>query len=341
MDKADIQCEEAGHSRRSFLGRTAGLTGVALAAGAWGVPAAMGAAAPFPSSTLPDTIDLTLDGSPAGLLLSIEGGHATADVVDDDGQGAAIAPADAVVHKHIAGVKYEDITMRAGTGMSKSFYNWMKTTIIGSGPRQSGAFSIGTFGSDRSSLQFQNALVTEVGFPALDAASKDAAKMTIKISPESTRYGRTSGLPAHLPSRQKLWSPANFRLKIDGLDATRVNKIEAIVIKQSIIEGSTGGLASGGVDFPNLVIGLPEASSDTWESWLEDFVIKGNNTAQGERNGQLTYLATDGSSLFSLDLLSLGIFRLAPNEVDAGQTMPRQMTAELYCDEMSFTDLRT
>lgn len=30
-------------------------------------------------------------------------------------------------------------------------------------------------------------LITDIGFPALDAASKDAAKMTIKLSPEYTR----------------------------------------------------------------------------------------------------------------------------------------------------------
>jgi len=28
--------------------------------------------------------------------------------------------------KHIAGVKYEDITVNCGTGMAKGFYNWTK-----------------------------------------------------------------------------------------------------------------------------------------------------------------------------------------------------------------------
>jgi phage tail-like protein len=339
MDEQVEPIEGTGHSRRAFLGRTAGLTGVALAAGAWGIPSALAAPASAATAvTQVESIDLTLDGSAVGSLLSIEGGHATSDVIADE-QGA-ITPADNVVHKHIAGVKYEDITMRAGTGMSKSFYNWVKDTLDGNGPRQSGELSIGTANS-RSSLQFENALCAEVGFPALDAASKDAAKMTIKISPEYTRYSRTKGLPARLPLRQKTWLPSNFRLSIDGLDTARVGKIEAIVIKQSIAPGAKGGLEPTGVEFPNLVVGLPEANSDTWESWLEDFVIKGNNGPQGERNGKLVYLAADGTSLFSLDLVSLGIFRLAPAEVDAGQTAVRQMTAELYCDQMTFTDLRT
>lgn len=31
-------------------------------------------------------------------------------------------------------------------------------------------------------------LISEIGFPALDASSKDAAKMSIKFSPETTRF---------------------------------------------------------------------------------------------------------------------------------------------------------
>ena len=30
------------------------------------------------------------------------------------------------VKKHLAGVKYEDITVNCGTGMSKGFYEWTK-----------------------------------------------------------------------------------------------------------------------------------------------------------------------------------------------------------------------
>lgn len=37
------------------------------------------------------------------------------------------------------------------------------------------------------------ALITEIGFPALDAGSKDAAKLTIKLAPEYTRIRSKSG----------------------------------------------------------------------------------------------------------------------------------------------------
>lgn len=37
------------------------------------------------------------------------------------------------------------------------------------------------------------ALITQIGFPALDAGSKDAAKMTITFSPEYTRMQSNTG----------------------------------------------------------------------------------------------------------------------------------------------------
>jgi hypothetical protein len=39
------------------------------------------------------------------------------------------------------------------------------------------------------------ALITQIGLPALDAASKDAAKMTVKFAPEYTRTHAKTGNP--------------------------------------------------------------------------------------------------------------------------------------------------
>jgi hypothetical protein len=45
----------------------------------------------------------------------------------------------------------------------------------------------------RQRREFTNALITEVGFPALDAASKDAAHLTVRIKPEFSRLKRGAG----------------------------------------------------------------------------------------------------------------------------------------------------
>src|SRR5262249_30641655 len=108
---------------------------------------------------------MTLDGVMAGWLQSVEGGHAAGNRE-----------------------KYQDITLRSGTGMSRDFYDWLADTLNGKHIRRNGAIS--TYDYDFkvvSTLDFANGLISEFGMPALDAASKDEGKMTIKISPESAR----------------------------------------------------------------------------------------------------------------------------------------------------------
>src|SRR5438477_6674216 len=115
----------------------------------------------------------------AGWVQSVEGGHATSDVITEK-----VGP-DHIQHKHIAGVKYEDITVNCGTGMSKGFYNWIKDSFDLKYSRKNGAIISADYnGKEHSRLTFTNGLITEIGFPALDAGSKDPAKMSIKFSPE-------------------------------------------------------------------------------------------------------------------------------------------------------------
>src|SRR4051812_3718141 len=130
---------------------------------------------------------LDVDGISAGWISSAEGGHATAEVVNEK-----IGP-DLIVHKHIGGVKYEDITVACGTGMSKGFYGWIKDSFDHKHSRKGGAIIACDYDfKERSRLTWQDGLITEVALPALDAASKDAAKMTIKIAPQITRITTTA-----------------------------------------------------------------------------------------------------------------------------------------------------
>ena len=121
----------------------------------------------------------------AGWISSIEGGHATSDVVVEK------LGADMIQHKHLAGVKYEDITVNCGTAMSKAFYSWIQASLDRKHARNDGAIITADYDQKEvGRLDFFHALITEVGFPALDAASKDAAKMTVKFAPEYTRMKR-------------------------------------------------------------------------------------------------------------------------------------------------------
>lgn len=287
-----------------------------------------------------------LDGIMAGWVQSAEGGHATSDVVAEK-----LGP-DHIVRKHIAGVKYEDITVNCGTGMSKGFYQWIKDSFDHKYSRKNGAVVAANYNHQEiSRLTFSNALITEVGFPALDASSKDAAKMSIKWKPEYTRQtmnlgggGSISGKFAMDQKVQKKWLPANFRLRIDGLDepCQRVNKIEALVVKQKVIEHAVGELRDyeqepATLEIPNLVITFPESHADLFYKWHEDFVIKGNNGDAAEKSGSLDYLTPNLQEvLFTLTFSHLGIFKLTPEKVEAGSEQIRRLKAEMYCEEIKF-----
>lgn len=284
---------------------------------------------------------LDLNGDFAGWVSSIEGGHATADVVTEK------VGSDLIQHKHIAGVKYEDITVNCGTSMSKSFYEWVQASIDHKVTRFDGAVITADFNhKEVGRLNFFQALVTEVAFPALDASSKDAAKMTVKFAPEYTRMISKCGasIKGELgKGQQKRWLPANFKLEIDGLgDACKhVNKIEALTIKQKVVDNPVGELRDfqkepAHIEFPNLVITLSEAFADKLYEWHEDFVIKGHNSNDKEKTGMLQYLSSDLKPLFTLEFKGLGIFKMTPEKVEAHSENIRRVKCEMYCEQITF-----
>ncbi len=285
---------------------------------------------------------LELDGVFVGWLDSFEGGNAVGEVVAE-GLGG-----DLLAKKHIGNVKYEEVTMAFGTGMSKALYEWIDTGFTGKAQRKNGAIIAADYDlKERSRLEFTGALITEIGMPALDASSKDAAKMKIKFQPEYTRRKAGSGQPlkGSISVKQKQWLPSNFRLKIDGLDdaASRVNKIEALTIKQKVTSDAIGESRDyeqepTSLEVPNLVFTTSELAADVLVDYHQDFVINGNNGQEREKGGTLEYLAADGKTvLFSLTFKNLGIFKLAPDKVEAGSEQIRRVKAEMYCEDIRFS----
>lgn len=285
---------------------------------------------------------LELDGVHAGWLYSAEGGDATGHVVSEK-QGS-----DGIIRKHLAGVKYEEISLSFGAEMSKGFWDWIKGTFDQKAQRKSGALIAADYNYNTMTVRkFHNALITEIGFPALDAASKEAAKMTLKFSPEFTEYKHTVAAPIiqePAQTKQKRWLASNFRLKIEGLDETsaRAAKIDALTIKQTITENPIGEVRDyekepARLEMPNLKITLPEHNAEDLFAWHEDFVIKGNNAQDKEKSASLEFLSPDlKTTLLALDFHQLGIFKFTPDKFEANAEQIRKVNAEMYCEEIKF-----
>jgi len=271
---------------------------------------------------------LSIDGEEPSFVESAEGGAAYGEVIVEVGGGSTLAK------KHIGNVKYEEISFKCGTGMSKALYDWIQNSVSGKAIRRNGALIAADYDyKEQSRREFTNALISEIGFPALDGASKDAAKMTIKFEPESTRYiVRAGDVLKGGGTKQKKWLTSNFRLKIDGLDCSRVNKIEALTIKQKAVQ-----LEPTKIEFPNLVVTLPEAFSQTFFDWYESFVIDGKNSDADEKGGSLEILdAAQADVLLTLTFRNLGIFKMGLEGSEGGAERIRRIKAEMYCESMEF-----
>jgi hypothetical protein len=280
------------------------------------------------SSTLTSSW-LEFDSNFCGFLKSIDGGDVIGDVVDLGVGG--------IHKKHIGNIRYEDLVLAFGADMSKSLYEWIGATLNGTHTLKNGATSVAdSKGRVTARAEFMNAQIREITFPALDASSKDAAAIEIKLAPEHMRAGTAGGTAAAKIQSKKQWSVSDFRLQIDGLDCTGVNAIDALTISidlPSDLGFSREPQKQSTINIPNLAFTIPESAAASLIAWHEDFLIKGHHLEADEKSGSLQFLAANLQDvIFTLTFHHLGIFKLKKASADLG-SIPR-LRAEIYCEEI-------
>lgn len=274
-----------------------------------------------------------LDGVNAGFVKSIDGGGVEAEVV-----GGA-AGSTYYLEKHLGGLNFPELAVTVDAALGAALEPWIDAMLAANVMRKNGEIFSSAPGA--MNQQFFHALLTGVGLPACDAASRDPAYMTLKFAPELTRYRKGGGQVqgATEQQKQKAFIPSNFRLEIAGLDCTRVNKIEAFTVKQKVID-SIGDARDyvkepGKLEVPNLKITMAESGVTTWFDWFEKFVIQGNNDDTQEKDGRLVFLDANGKDeLLEVKFLNLGIFKLVPAKSEANRDGIKRVTVELYCELM-------
>ena len=107
---------------------------------------------------------LEIDGVSAGWIYSAEGGNRVAEVVTEK------LPQEHHTRKHVAGLKYEDITIVCGIGMAKHFWHKLKASFDDNMKRLDGAIHICDYdGHITRTLEFHQAIGPR--YQALDDAS--------------------------------------------------------------------------------------------------------------------------------------------------------------------------
>lgn len=335
------------HSRRTFL-KSAGIATAAISAAplALGLPGGPGegpstaAAAPGARGFAAGHFALELDGASVGIVQAFQGGNAYADVLEFTDGG------DLITRKQPGQLHYEPITVLVGLGMEAAFWEWIEAMFVGRYARKDGSIVIadGNFNVLRR-MDFTDALVTEVTFPALDASSKDAGRVMVTFQPRMTALRAGSGkLVDPSPAKQKAWLVSNFRISIGNLPCNRVNKVEALTFKQKVVEENKGNertpptFIPDGVESPNVDVTFAAVDVSPWQAFFDDFVLAGNNDEDHELSGRIEYLSSNLQTVLAhLQFFNLGIVRLAPEGVDPNSTSLSRFEATLYSEGMQFT----
>jgi hypothetical protein len=282
-------------------------------------------------------VALELDGKVAGFVRQASGGGVHAEVVQMSSPSMPL--------KHIGAVKFEDLVLTVGPDLSRVFYDWVGTVATREYLRKNGAIlRCDSSYRVQSRLEWSNGLLSAVNFPTLDVASKDQAALTVKISPEATRYVTGDGSQLKLIDSPKPWVASSFHLQIGDLKTTcsSVSRIETITMTNETTTHTIGNerhpvREPGRLSLSDLVVTIPESRAKPFQDWFEDFVIKGNNSSMQEKSGSLDFLTPQQSAaIFSLRFDHLGPYAITQpsSRAGAGSGM---VVFKMYCEEMRFT----
>jgi hypothetical protein len=282
-----------------------------------------------------------MDGFNMGWVRSASGGNAVADVVAEPPDAAGL------VDKHLGQVRYEDVEVTAGLDLHAAFYQWIGGSFSGAATRKDGSIVAADFDYKAvAAKDFFQALITEVTFPALDGASKDAGFLTVKLSPGYVRYRKASGekVTGTASKKAKQWLVSNFRVELGNLPCDRVVAVDSFTCKVQAADshGETRDIVRtpGRMEFPNLHLRIAATDAGAWVDWHKSFVIDGNCGPDQELAGSLRFLAPDlKTTLAQIDLVGVGIFRLATDDAPTAAAADAVATvvADLYCERMQLS----
>jgi hypothetical protein len=247
--------------------------------------------------------------------------------------------------KHLTTVEIDPIKLEVGMYQTDFLMKWIADSIDHNFARYSGAIHRGDFDLNCVVIhEFQDALISEVTFPTLDASSKDDAIMKVTINPERVKRMAGDGhkIGGTFRGRQKLWQASAFRLTIDGVDTKRVNKIESFTIKQGVKpvnpgEGRWAQLEPSKVEFPDLKITMPVAASGSMYAWFEE-VVNGKGDLEVEKDGSIELLTPNRQEVcLRIDLYGVGVKGYNEPKSDAGGSAISRCTFDLYVSKMEIS----
>ena len=288
---------------------------------------------------------LELDGKKnVGFCRSIEGGGIRAEILTQQTGGEHRQ------WKQLSKPQYEDVKIQVGMSMSKPFYDWIASFFEGKIERRNGAIVAGDFHyTERARREMYQMLISEVSMPALDGKDKNACFMTVGITPERVEFkpGSQNKLDHSPLQKQKLWTPANFSLSLEGFDQAlrRVTKVDGFTIKQKILEYAAGGQrdklrAPGILEIPNITFYLPESDADPFFKHVSKRIQRGERQSSPRLTGQIEFRDHDGQPLCTIELAGVDVASVDPAKMEAKSDEVKTVKVEITVEAMKFVYAR-
>lgn len=152
---------------------------------------------------------------------------------------------------------------------------WISETLAGTAkPRRFELVTLDYSYHVTSTEQFQNTTLSEIVFPTLEAASKDALYLKIKTAPtaSSTKPGDNSAYPGAAGVKVKHLMSATFKVTIDSVATQYVSKVDAITATVPTLAPKPGVkeavVAPAKVTLSPLAFTVATAHVATWQQWL-------------------------------------------------------------------------
>lgn len=201
-------------------------------------------------------------------------------------------------------------TLRFGSGISRGLVNLVAKAAKGKvAVKKAAIVGLDFDYKEVSRSTFTNAVISEVGLPALDARSKYPAQISLKlVGPATKSVGPGDGghglvVDSHV---SKKWLQSNFRVFIDGLtEGPRfVSRVEAISIRD--------GRPS------NVILTVAESKLAEFNQWKQK---------PGSKAGRIEYLTPDlHDTLCTVSLGGLRLISITPEQTAAAGAKTKTKT---------------
>lgn len=271
---------------------------------------------------------LVVDGVQAGNVDDFVAPNTSSEVVVER-QGA-----DYFQHKHLGMLEVSDVEFTIGSDVGAPVLAFITSSLQASFLRKNGSLAAGG-----TQYEFFNALVTEIGFPALDLSSTTPARISVALAPEYIRVTRPN---KPKPPRDGValggLSSSRFKVSLADLDTSGVVRVDRFFVKHKISENPIGEARDyekepGSTDISNLALYVKPENAASFFAWHEDFVVRGNCADADEKNGTIEYRAIDGGPGFDVQLSGVGISAIRDYVLDD----VRVVRIDLYVERIALT----